>query len=380
MGTQFRKGGKIMIWKLAQDKNWNSLEKQFSWVNDMQFVPQHREHHAEGNVAIHTQMVLDELQYIDEFMSLAELDREILWAAALLHDVEKRSTTVDEGDGNITAHGHARRGEKTARQILFKDVETPFRIREQIVSLVRFHGLPIWLLDKDDADRKVLEVALRLNTQHLAILSEADACGRKSESVKDLVENINLFKQYCKELDCWGQSRPFETTAAQYHYFNTEDSYIDYVPFENFKSRVILMSALPGMGKDYYIDSLKLDIPIISLDAIRRKNKIDPTDKKRNGWVVQEAKEQAKTYLRQGQDFIWNATNITTLMRKQLIDLFVDYGAYVKIVYIEKPYKAWRTQNKNREFPLPDNVLDKMLHDLEIPQKTEAHEVEYIVE
>ena len=132
------------------------------------------------------------------------------------------------------------------------------------------------------------------------------------------------------------------------------------------------------MGKDYYINSLNLDIPIISLDAIRRKYKISPTDKNRNGWVVQEAKEQARAYLRSGQNFIWNATNITTLMRMQLVDLFVDYGAYVTITYIEKPYKIWRTQNQNREYPLPENVLDKMLHSLEIPQKTEAHEVKYI--
>nr|WP_101690660.1 hypothetical protein [Dysgonomonas massiliensis] len=70
------------------------------------------------------------------------------------------------------------------------------------------------------------------------------------------------------------------------------------------------------MEKDYYINSLNLDIPIISLDAIRRKYKISPTNKKRNGWVVQETKEQARVYLRKGQDFIWNAFNITTLMRK----------------------------------------------------------------
>lgn len=133
------------------------------------------------------------------------------------------------------------------------------------------------------------------------------------------------------------------------------------------------------MGKDYYISTLNKDLPIISLDDIRRQHRIDPTDKKRNGWVVQEAKEMAKKHLRQGQDFIWNATNITSLMRKQLIDMFVDYQAYVKLVYIEKPYHIWRAQNRNRAYPLPENVLDKMLHNLEVPQHTEAHEVCYQV-
>ena len=120
--------------------------------------------------------------------------------------------------------------------------------------------------------------------------------------------------------------------------------------------------------------------PVISLDDIRRKNKLSPTDKSANGWVVQEAKKIARTYLRKGQDFIWNATNITTLMRFQLINLFAGYGARVKVVYVEKDYSVWRKQNREREYPLPESVLDGMLGKLEVPQLTEAHEVEYLVE
>ena len=140
-----------------------------------------------------------------------------------------------------------------------------------------------------------------------------------------------------------------------------------------------MLSGLPGMGKDYYIQSSGMDMPVVSLDAIRRKHKLSPTDKSANGWVVQTAKEEARTYLRKGQDFVWNATNITRQMRAQLIDLFVDYGAKVKIVYLEQPYHTWRQQNKSREYALPESVLDKMLDKLEIPLLTEAHEVVYHV-
>lgn len=56
-----------MIWQLTKDKDWASLEKQFSWVADMQFLEQHKLHHAEGNVTIHTQMVLNELQKLSFF-------------------------------------------------------------------------------------------------------------------------------------------------------------------------------------------------------------------------------------------------------------------------------------------------------------------------
>lgn len=368
-----------MTWKITNNKDWSALEKQFSWVADMKHVPQSKIHHAEGNVDVHTQMVLDELQYVDDYNSLAEQDRELLWAAALLHDVEKRSTTVVEEDGSITAKGHARRGEYTARSILYRDIETPFEIREQIASLVRLHGLPLWLLERPRSQQKVVEASLRLNTNHLAILSEADVLGRICSNPKELIDNIQIFREYCKETNCWAEARFFESNHARYRYFNSDEGYIDYVPFDDFKSKVILLSGLPGMGKDHYIQSRNKDLPVVSLDDIRRKNKIDPTDSKRNGWVVQEAKEQARVYLRAKQDFIWNATNITHLMRSQLIDLFVGYGAYVTIDYIEKPYTVWRKQNRDRNYPLSEHVLDKMLSKLEIPQLTEAHEVNYIV-
>lgn len=375
-----KEGGKIMNWILTENKEWESLEKEFSWIADMQYVEQDKTHHAEGNVAIHTQMVLDELQYVNDYMSFSEQEREIIWTAALMHDIEKRSTSVNEGDGHISANGHARRGEYTARTILYRDIYTPFHIREQITSLVRLHGLPLWVLEKENPSKRVLEVALRLNTQHLVILAEADACGRKCNDLKSLIDRIYLFKELCIENGCWGKTHEFATDAARYHYFNTEESYINYIPFENFKCEVTLLSGLPGMGKDHYLKSLNKDIPIISLDAIRRKHKISPTDKSGNGRVVQMAKEEARIHLRKGQDFIWNATNITKQMRTQLIDLFVSYGAKVKIIYIEKPYQIWRSQNKNREYPLPEKVLDKLLSKLEIPQLTEAHEVEYIVQ
>jgi predicted kinase len=368
-----------MIRQLTQNKDWASLEEQFSWVADMKHVEQHKIHHAEGNVAIHTQMVIEELLNNSIYQSLEEQAKEILRTAALLHDVEKRSTSVDSGNGIINADGHARRGEYTARSVLFRDIPTPFHIREQIASLVRFHGLPLWLMEKPDSTKKVHEVSLRLNTRHLKLLAEADARGRICEDSASLLDSLDLFEMFCKEQECWGKAKDFATSNARFRYFNTPDGYVDYVPFDDFKCKVIMMSGLPGMGKDYYIQSLSKDISVVSLDAIRRKHKISPADKSGNGRVVQAAKEEARSYLRKGQDFVWNATNVTQQMRSQLTDLFVSYGAKVKIVYVEKPYELWRNQNRNREYPLPENVLDKLLSKLEIPQLTEAHEVEYIV-
>lgn len=368
-----------MEWRLTTNKEWLSLEKEFSWVADMQYVPQDHLHHSEGDVAIHTQMVLDQLQKSSAYKALDVQSKEVLWAAALLHDVEKRSTTITTADGRISSPNHARKGAQTARKILYRDIGTPFFLREEMVSLVRYHGLPLWLMDKADSMKSALEAALHLDLSRLKILAEADVRGRICQDTDMLLYALEMFEMYTQEIDCWQSPRTFVSANAQFTYFNTANSYVDYVPFDRFKSQVFMLSGLPGMGKDYYLSKLDKDLPVISLDSIRRKHNIDPTDKRRNGWVIQEAKDIAKGYLRSGQGFIWNATNITTLMRKQLIDLFVSYQAYVKLIYIEKPYQTWRIQNRDRAYPLPEIVLDKMLHNLEVPQLIEAHEVHYEV-
>jgi len=115
------------------------------------------------------------------------------------------------------------------------------------------------------------------------------------------------------------------------------------------------------------------------LDDIRRANKIAPTDKKKNGWVIQTAKEQVKVYLRSQTDFVFNATNITKEMRQKWIALFTDYKAKVHIIYIEVPFKTLKSQNHNRTYKVPFQVIDKMIRRLEIPTFSEGHEVAFVV-
>ncbi|MBW7983661.1 AAA family ATPase [Enterobacillus tribolii] len=368
-----------MSWQLTTDKAWNALETRFPWVADMRHVPQDRRHHAEGDVATHTRMVLEELAKLPGVQALTEEQREIVWAAALLHDVEKRSTTQTDDAGNITSPGHARMGELTARRLLYRDIPTPFHIREQVAALVRLHGLPMWLLERPSPERQVLAAALRVDLRLLAILAEADLRGRQCEDQAGLLERLELFGLFCQEQMCWGQARAFTSAAARYHYLTHPESPPEYEPWPVPGSGVTLLSALPGMGKDRYVAQHCQGMAVVSLDDIRRRHRIDPKDSNANGWVVQQAKEQARVLLRRGEPFVWNATNLTRQLRAQLIQLFTDYHATVRIVYLEVPYAQWRAQNQQREYAVPDAVMDRMLRKLEVPQRDEAHCVEYFV-
>ena len=115
------------MWRLSENKEWHLLEQQFDWVRDMNGVRQDAIHHEEGDVAIHTQMVLSSLEQIQHYRQLPEQEQHILWAAALLHDVEKRSTTILEEDGSITSWGTPKKA--PLRLVLFFTNKLPHPFR-----------------------------------------------------------------------------------------------------------------------------------------------------------------------------------------------------------------------------------------------------------
>ncbi|WMJ72287.1 AAA family ATPase [Cytophagaceae bacterium ABcell3] len=368
------------MWKIFENYEWEQLKNEFSWIRDMEGVPQDPVFHAEGDVEVHTQMVVKSLLELDEYRQLNEQDKHILCAAALLHDVEKRSVTVVEPDNRVTSKGHAKKGAFTTRAILYAEMGAPFYIREAVVKLVRYHGLPLWVFEKEDAAKAVIATSLEVNTWHLYILAKADVLGRICPDKKDLLYRLDLFKELCHEQDCLGKPKQFPDGLSRFYYFTRKESVPDFVPYDETKFEVTMLSALPGSGKDTYVSqNFTADFPVVSLDNIRRRLNIAPDDTKGNGRVVQEAKEQARGLMRKRQSFIWNATNITRAMREQLIGLFTSYGGKVKIVYLEVPYQTLLKQNSNREYNVPSEILHKMIRKLEVPSLSEAHEVDYVI-
>ncbi|WP_272525729.1 AAA family ATPase [Providencia sp. PROV196] len=369
-----------MSWQLTQCRDWAQLEKQFDFVRDMQYVPQDRLHHAEGNVAIHTQMVLAALEDLPEYQQLPELKQQIVWAAALLHDVEKRSTTKEDEEGRIHSPGHAKKGELSVRNILFRQIETPFAIREQIAALVRFHGLPLWLMEKPDPERTLFAASLRVEMPLLCMLAKADAIGRTCEDKAELLVRIELFELFCREQGCWDKPKSFASPAGRFHYFHHQKGTTDYQPFEEIGSEVIMLCGLPGMGKDHFIKQFYPQTAVVCLDDIRREHKINPADKNAQGWVAQQAKEQAKRLLRTKIHFIWNATSLSASLRGTMISLFERYQAKIHLVYLEVPFKQWRQQNQQRKYAVPEQVMEKMAGKLELPTPDEAHQVSYYID
>jgi predicted kinase len=360
---------------------WERIAERFAWIRAMAGVPQDARYHAEGDVFVHTRMVADALAGQMAWRGAATEDRAILFAAALLHDVAKPVCTRVDADGTITSRNHARRGELLARQLLYEGIglETPvpFTMRERIAKLVGYHGLPLWFFEKPDPVRAVIEASQTASLREVALLAEADVRGRMCADQAALLDRIAYFGEFCMENRCWNGPHILPSDHSRFLYFAGRHTAPDYHAYDDTTCEVVLMSGVPGAGKDTWIARNVPDWPLISLDVLRADLGVRPTDDQ--GRVIQEAKERARAFLRTRTSFVWNATNITRMMRRQLIDLFASYRARVRIVYVEVPYATLIQRNETREAGLPINALERLIGKLEVPDRTEAHRVEYVV-
>ena len=144
--------------------------------------------------------------------------------------------------------------------------------------------------------------------------------------------------------------------------------------FDDTWGEVILLSGLPGTGKDTWIQKNCPHLPMVSLDNIRRRMGIAPTEPQ--GVVAAAAHDEARKYLRHHQPFVWNATNVTLDMRSKQISLFEQYGAAVKTVFLETGWEEGLRRNAERAAEVPPSAIGHMLSKLEIP---EAYECERVV-
>lgn len=358
--------------------DWPTLD-QLSWIRDLQGCPQHPIRHAEGDVWTHVHMVCEAMAASQRWRSLPQEERQILFAAALLHDVAKPACTqVDPTTGDISSRGHSWRGAVKARHILWRR-QVPFHHREQVSALVRHHLVPFFLSESENPRRLAIEVSQTTRCDHLAILAEADARGRICPEPDQLLMQVELFQQACEEYGTVREPFPFPNDHARFLYFRDPTRQPDSPAYEEFGSSVVIMSGLPAVGKDHWLRRTMPDAAVISLDAIRSHLRVAPNDPKGQGMVLNHARDESRQYLRAGLPFIWNATNLSRHIRRECIRLFADYNAHVRIVYVEVPYERLIAQNRQRRRSVPERVIQRLLDRWEVPDRSEAHVVDCVI-
>jgi predicted kinase len=327
-------------------------------------------------------MVLTELAALPTFRALPDQDRQIVFAGTLLHDIAKPPCTRIEEDGRVTSAGHAVKGVYHARRILaddpaFAPAGTPFSIREEILGLVRWHGLPVHYLDKPDPERAVILASVTTRMDLLAIVAEADHRGRITRAVDDTLARIAMFAEFCAESGVAAGPRQFVNDHSRFHYFRTPGEHPTLARYDDSRCEATILSGLPGSGKDTWLAARAGDREVVSLDEIRQELEVDPTENQ--GAVITAAYDRARELLRRKAPLVWNATNVSRVLRGKLIDLCAAYRARVRIVYLEPPLSVVRTRNRDRDRPVPGQVWEQLFDKLDVPTEAECHATEYRV-
>ena len=338
-------------------------------------------YHGEGDVWTHTCMVMECLVSSAGYAEARPDEREILFLAALLHDVAKyRTTVVDPVSGRIGQPGHSRKGAVEARIALW-DADVPFDTREAVCRLIQAHQLPFFALEGSRSGKTpeylVRKLSWELDIPLLAMLAEADMRGRICSDAQKVLDNIELFRELAREEGCYGKPRPFIDAHTRVSYFRGADVHPDYPLFQEAGSKVIVMCGLPASGKNTWVEKHHPDLPVVSFDDARIEMGL--RHGQNEGAVAHHAVDKAKDLLRKKAPFVWNATHLSQQMRDKTLDLLYAYRAEVDIVYLESSREVLLGRNQRRDTSLTNKMLEAMTNRWEAPLPTEAHRVRYIM-
>ena len=376
--------------------DWDGIDKSFPWIRKLRgetenrtllakgkFWTQDPGHHAEGWVSTHVRMVAEEMASSIEFKNSSLDEQRILFAASLLHDVCKPETWAVEQDGSITNRGHSRMGSVEARKILWQ-AGFPFALREQVCSLILGHQVPFWFLERPPSQARHIMISSSLTGRNdlLETLAMADARGRICPDQKDMIDNVALFAEAARDENCYNTPYSFCNDYSRVRYFQsplTRDPATRLFDTTNPEFTVTLMSGMPGSGKSTWIREQTRSggcvqgQPIVSMDMLRIEMNIKPHDDQ--GTVRQAALKRARELLASRISFVWDAVNIDRQRRLPLASLCFDYGARVRMIYVETTQSEMRDRNMARENRVPDSVIEKMLRHWEPPNLSECHEL-----
>lgn len=368
--------------------DWDALYETplAQYIDGMKNTPQNPEYHAEGDVLTHTKMVCSALLSLSEYKECSSYEREILLISAILHDIGKIRTTKVV-DGKISSPHHTAYGANMARELLWRDFSLSGSneardLRESICSLVRYHSFPPYAINANDPERKMLRIASigikhsGFDIEKLCLLERADALGRISLNDSDYLERIELCRTLAEDIGCLNRAYPFADEFSARAYFRGKSIWRDSRVYDDSWGQVILLSGLPATGKDTFIEKNYPNLPRVCLDDIRTQLKITPEDNQ--GEVVRVAHEQARELLRKKQPFVWNATSILPILRSKQIDLFEQYGASVKTVFLETGWDEGLRRNSERSRQVPERVIVSMLSRLTPPEPHESTSLDWL--
>ena len=378
-------------------------------LKELELTEQDPEWHSEGNVFIHTNMVIEEMYKIFDEVDLTLSEKYILLMSAIFHDIAKPITSKwreVRGKMHLTSRGHEYEGMSYLTYRLMSE-NISKKEYDSILDLVGHHNLPKLFVIKDESIWNYKLLTEKTSGKMFYLLELADMRGRTCVDKQEQLDYMELFKMYTMDYDCFENESNIDNELKSLFKVNFNEksekalsyligktktrlkekdildplvSFQKYYDHKDNHGIFFLMCGLSGSGKTTRIEEIKKsydNVTVIELDALRKLHKQKSNNRREiDGRVRQESKEIMKRALANKEIVVFDACNHRKDFRDVLFDLAESYHAKTVLVFVETELSECIKNDKERSIrTVGKDVILAQQKQFEYPDRFEANEV-----
>lgn len=136
------------------------------------------------------------------------------------------------------------------------------------------------------------------------------------------------------------------------------------------KNKLYMLVGIPGSGKSTIAKNL--DAKIFSSDDLRKEFWGDENIQGDNNLLFEELHKRIVKSLKNNEDCVYDATNLSSKRRIQFLKLISDIDCEKICILVVTDYELCLRRNKERERKVPESVIKNMYKSIEIPSYREG--------
>lgn len=129
-------------------------------------------------------------------------------------------------------------------------------------------------------------------------------------------------------------------------------------------AQVVLTVGLPGCGKSTYAHKLVQDYGYAQLELDMLREELgDRQDQSLTGPALALRDQRLALYVAAGTKFVISDTNANATFRRELVEKIMSLGVKdteILVINFQVSVEVAKDRNANREFPVPEFVIDRM--------------------